>query len=267
MHPILFRLGPLEIRTYGLMLSAAFLIGVWLAGRRASARGVAPAHVYDISIAIILAAVVGARAYYVILHWRDFSLDPLSALYVWEGGLAMYGGLILSLVTAGLFCRARGVPFQKMADIVAPSLAIGVSVTRVGCFFNGCCFGRPTTSMLGVKFPPASEAGSIFFGKAIHPTQLYSSLYGLIIFLVLLAMDRRPRRDGFLIGLFLTLYSASRFAVDFLRYYDPETTFQLSHVTFNYNQVISLFLFLFGVILILLPGSASWKESRERGGE
>jgi phosphatidylglycerol:prolipoprotein diacylglycerol transferase len=255
MHPILFQLGPFQIRMYGILLSAAFLIGVRLAGRRGAARGIAPATIHDLAIVIIVSAIIGARGFYILTHRAEYAADPLSMLKVWEGGLSMYGGVLLAIASSALFARSKSLPFGRIADVVAPSLAIGAALTRVGCYFNGCCFGRPTSSAFGTLFPPRSEAGFVFFGERIHPTQLYASFYSLVIFLVLLGVDRRIRgggvvRDGFLFGLFLMLQGAARFTVDFYRYYAPGSTFPLFGVLFNYNQVVSLFLFLFGLTLI-----------------
>jgi phosphatidylglycerol:prolipoprotein diacylglycerol transferase len=251
MYPVLLELGPLQIRAYGVLLSLAFVIGVWMAARKGAKQGIEPSLTLDLSIVVILASIIGSRAYYVLVNWIEFSDDPLSAFSVWRGGLSMYGGLILAFIASYVFLRKKQLSFNRMADIVAPSLAIGVAVTRIGCFFNGCCFGRATSSFPGMSFPPNSEAGYVLFGKMLHPTQLYSSIYGLFIFLILLVAGRRPLREGALFGLFLVLYSVSRFSIDFLRYYDPNSSFEIAGVTFNYNHIVSLLLFLYGVIAII----------------
>ena len=158
MHPLLFEIGPIHIRTYGVLLSLAFLTGVWLAAKRGRERGIAPSFIYDLSIVIILSAIAGSRIYYVAVNYDTFALDPLSILWIWEGGLSMYGGFIAALLASCFFSRSKGLSFRTVADIVSPSLAIGVAITRVGCFFNGCCFGRETTSFVGIEFPAFSEA-------------------------------------------------------------------------------------------------------------
>ena len=251
MYPVLFELGPFQIRTYGVLLSVAFLIGVWLAAKRGKRRGIDTPLIYDLAIVIIISAIAGARAYYILVQREAYAGNLLSVLKVWEGGLSMYGGVILAIVASYIFLRSKKVSFNKVADVIAPSLAIGVMVTRIGCFFNGCCFGRATTASIGVLFPPYSEAGRIFFGERVHPTQLYSSLYGLAIFLILITIDRRPHRDGVLFAMFLVLYSLSRFIIDFFRYYAPSSTLTLIGFTFSYNQVISVFLFLYGLVVVL----------------
>lgn len=236
MHPDLFRIGPLTLHAYGLMLTLSFILGLLLALRRAPRRHVAREHVLDLFQIIILAAIVGARILFVVFHldlyedrwWRVFAL--------WEGGLTLYGGLLLAIAAAWLYLRLRRVPFLVMADVMAPSLGLGIMVTRVGCFLNGCCYGLPTDCPLGVRFPPGSEAAEtartllvreqgvspldIPLAPAIHPAQLYASLGGALILAILLLLDRRPRRPGFLFAAFLVLYGIHRFVVDQFRYYE-----------------------------------------------
>jgi len=253
MHPILFDLGPFEVRTYGVLLSLAFLLGIGMSVKRGVKRGFPSSLVYDLSMVIILSAIIGSRAYYVLLHVGEFTGSPLSALRVWEGGLAMDGGIVLSVLAGSLFLRARRVSIRRLADVIAPALAFGIAITRIGCYYNGCCFGIPVNTSLGRVFPPGSEAGYRFPHEAIHPTQLYSSLSGLGIFLILIVVDRCPRREGFLFGLTLVLNSMARFGIDYLRYYSPRSSFEVMGRAFTFNQGISLALLLLGVAFMAWP--------------
>jgi phosphatidylglycerol:prolipoprotein diacylglycerol transferase len=257
MHPVLFDLGPIQIRTYGVLLSFAFLFGLWLAVKRGRDRGIDTPLIYDLAIVIILSAIAGSRAYYVFVNREYYEGNLLSALKVWEGGLSMYGGVILAIAASFVFSRQKKVRFNKIADVIAPSLAIGLMVTRVGCFFNGCCFGKTTSIFTGMVFPSNSEAGRILFGETIHPTQLYASLYGLIIFLILIVVDRKSHRDGFLFALFLIFYSVSRFVIDFFRYYDDSSIFTLLGIDLGYNQVISVILFIYGMVFVFRSRGSS----------
>ncbi len=263
MHPLLFEIGPIHIRTYGVLLSLAFLIGVWLAAKRGRDRGVAPSFIYDLAIVIILSAIAGSRIYYVVVHYDSFAVDPLSALRIWEGGLSMYGGFIAALLASYLYSSSKGLSFRKVADIVAPTLAIGVAITRVGCFFNGCCFGKATTFFAGVEFPPFSEAGRVFGTVPVHPTQLYASLLALGILWVLIRIDRRNSPEGTLFGAFLVLYSILRFVIDFARYYSVRSTFEFMEIVLTYNQIISLLLLIFGILFLRHSPIALREESRE----
>ena len=149
-----------------------------------------------------------------------------------------------------------------MADIVAPSIALGLAFTRVGCFLSGCCFGKPTTLPWGVTFPADCPAGAVSSLEAaargvdhlaLHPTQLYASAYGLVIFVLVLAVERHLHRRGATFGALLVLYGIARFTVDFFRYYEANARV-LAGLTFN--QVISAGLFSIGLLLLFRPRAA-----------
>jgi phosphatidylglycerol:prolipoprotein diacylglycerol transferase len=248
LHPILIELGPLKIYSYGFMLALSFFVGILLAGRRAEKRGVSKEIVQDLSIILIILAVVGSRTLYIITH-RDHYHSIIDIIALWQGGATYYGGLVLTLLGALIYLRRKGVSFLKMADICAPSIAFGVFLTRIGCFLSGCCFGSPTECPLGMSFPPDSPAGFLFPGSAVHPAQLYSSFYGIAIFVILILFDRRRYHDGFLFALLCILYGAARFTVDFFRYYDESAMMTAS---LTVNQGISVALALFGLILLVI---------------
>jgi phosphatidylglycerol:prolipoprotein diacylglycerol transferase len=218
--PILFRRGDLPIRSYGLMMAVAFLVGIWLARRRARAANLNPDIIIDLALVVIIASIAGARAAYVAVHWDFYRLEPASIVRIWDGGLTQYGGLSAGIIAGLLFFRLRGVDPWRGADIVAPSLAAGVAVGRLGCFLNGCCFGLPCDLPWAVTFGPQSAAGAQFPHLALHPTQIYESLAAACVLLILLIADRRKPFDGFLLWFFVMLLSAYRFAVDPLRYYE-----------------------------------------------
>jgi phosphatidylglycerol:prolipoprotein diacylglycerol transferase len=127
----------------------------------------------------------------------------------------------------------------------------------MGCFLNGCCFGKECHLPWAVKFPPTSPAGSVMGDLPLHPTQLYSSLYGLIIFIILILLDRFKSTDGLLIGMFLLLYGVSRFIVDFFRYYE-EQMFVIAGLEFN--QLVSLIMFFAGTLIVVFR----WKASKSK---
>jgi len=260
LHPVLVALGPLEIKSYGLMLAIAFVSGYLVAVHRARARGIDQNAVLDLSFYILLAAIAGSRAFYVLTHLAEFSPRPLAVFYIWEGGLSMMGGVLLALAVSWFFLKIRGIGFYDMADLLAPSIALGVGITRIGCFLYGCCYGLPTEACLGVHFPLDSAAGS-HFHQAIHPTQLYESAYGFVFFGILMLVDRlRPPR-AVLFGLFLVLYSAARFTVDFFRYYEPDQYVLSQPVALTNNQLILVALFAYGAWLVLSRLARQGKSS------
>ena len=247
MHPILIELGKLKIYSYGFMLALSFFLGIQLAGRRAAARGIRREILYDLSIVLILCAVLGSRGLYILTH-RDHFHSILDIIALWQGGATYYGGLILALAGAVVFLRRARVPFFTVADICAPSIAMGIALTRIGCFLSGCCFGRPTASSIGIVFPEGCPAGYTYPGEAIHPTQLYASLYGLVILIVLIALERRKYFEGYTFSILCVLYGLARFTVDFFRFYEKSA---LVGNLLTVNQVLSVGLVLVGLFLFL----------------
>jgi phosphatidylglycerol:prolipoprotein diacylglycerol transferase len=254
-HPILIELGPLKIYSYGLMLALSFWIGILLAARRAAKRGINPNHIYDMSIILILAAVIGSRTLYILTHRADYR-SLLDIIALWQGGATFYGGFILALAGAVIYIRKRRLSFLLVADACAPSIALGFFFTRIGCFLSGCCFGHPTKSFIGVVFPPHSPAGYYCGGCALHPTQLYDSLYGLVTALVLLLIDRKRPFTGFTFGMLCILYGAGRFTIDFFRYYEPSA---MVGKLLTVSQLMSLVLIGVGVALIAVLSARARK--------
>jgi len=217
---ILCHMGPLPIRSFGVMVALAFLVGILIGRRRAAKAGLNPDLIIDLAFFVMLTSIAGARAAFVFVHWDLFRADPGGILRIWDGGLAQYGGVVVGVVVGLLFFARRGVDPWKGADIVAPSLAAGVAIGRIGCFLNGCCFGRPFDGAWGVVMNAPSAAAYEFPGVRLHPTQIYESLAALAIFFILLRVERRKPYDGFLLWLFVILLSTYRFFIDPLRAYD-----------------------------------------------
>lgn len=261
MYPELLRLGRFEIRAYGMMLAISFLVGIYWSMYRAQKRGIDRNHIMDISVFIVLCAIVGARFMYVVTHLEEFrghwldTINPFpSSGEIGIGGLTMLGGVILALTAILIYCQIKKISVLRLCDVMAPAFGLGIFLTRIGCFLNGCCFGRPSDLPWGMTFPLISLAGSILPDVHLHPTQLYSSFYGLVILIVILLLDRKPRFDGFLLSVFFMLYGVFRFVVDFMRYYDYEPSVRL-HVfgmLFTINQVISFLMFLGGLFFFVV---------------
>jgi len=250
LHPVLYKIGPLTLRTYGLFLAVSFILAIALSVRRGEIRGVDRKDVLDLCFIIMVSSIIGSRLYYILTHLGEYAASPLRVFAVWEGGLSMFGGVVLALVASKIFMDRRGLSFTRLGDIIAPALMLGTFFTRIGCYMNGCCFGLPTKSSLGIIFPPDCIAGSYFPGTAIHPTQLYSSAAALIIFIVLLAVDRPNLKQGFLFGLMFVLYSTGRFLIEGLRFADEGGIFLQTPVTVTYNQLIAAALFALGLFFM-----------------
>jgi len=245
LRPILFQLGTFPIRSYGLLVAAAFMVGIWIARRRAAKNGYDPDIIIDLSVIVILVSILGARLAYVFVRWSYYQHDVLGIFRIWEGGLALYGGLVAGALVGLWFFRRRGIDMWAGADLVVPSLAMGVAIGRIGCFLNGCCYGKVCEQSWGVVFSENSPAGMHYPGAHLHPTQLYESFLGLVLFFVLLAADRRKPFDGFLLWLFVILLSVSRFLIDPVRQYGTESiAFRSGALTLTNNQVFSVALVL-----------------------
>lgn len=256
MHPVLLELGRFQIRSYGFMLAVSFLLGIWLAGRRAKRFGIDPQKVLDLSVIIILSAVVGSRLLYVVFHLDQYR-NPLEVFALWQGGATFYGGFLLAMAASYWWVQRNGIAFLTIADVMAPSIGLGLVFTRIGCFLSGCCYGKPTDGPLGVVFPPDSPAGSAAIALAhqlgrdhvaLHPTQVYSSIKGLVIFTVLMALQPKLTKQGSTFGLLLVLYGIGRFVVDFFRMYEDNARILFG---LSFNQGISVVLIAIGCYLLL----------------
>ncbi|MBU0742848.1 prolipoprotein diacylglyceryl transferase [bacterium] len=252
MHPHLFGI----VKTFGLLLALSFVIGFWLSVRRGRRRGFDPNLVLDFCLTVMISSLIGVRLFYVATHAGEF--EPwYEVFFIWKGGLTLYGGIILAILAVWFFCRRRRIAFLPLADVLAPQVALGIGITRLGCFLNGCCYGRPTDGPLGISFPETCAAGWETGCAALHPTQLYSSAAGFAVFALLILWERRSSFPGATFARFLSLYGLTRFLVDLFRHYDPGDMGPLGITT---SQWISVVLFGAGCWLMLTRRSAGESE-------
>jgi phosphatidylglycerol:prolipoprotein diacylglycerol transferase len=216
---VVLQLGPLTFRWYGILMASAMAIGLWLAYREAVRRGVDPDSLLKASELGLLGGLVGARLYYVAFNLDYYTRFPAKILAVWEGGLAIHGGVLGGLLLGGGYALWRGLPAVTYLDIAAPSLALGQAIGRWGNFFNEEAFGTPTDLpwrlYISVPHRPAQYVQDEFF----HPTFLYESVWDLLVFIVLVGVfrDRFERAPGALFLAYLGLYSVGRFITEALR--------------------------------------------------
>ncbi len=243
MHPVLFTIGPVTLYTYGAMLVVALLVCVWQATRAArhlpgAFVAVTGERLVDLICLSVLGGIIGGRLVYVLLHGESFTRSPLDALAIWQGGLVWYGGLLGGLLTAWWYVRAKRLVWWRVADQVAPFLALGHAVGRIGCFLNGCCYGKPTDAWCGVVFPGDPHA--------VIPTQLFEALGLWALYLVLRRLQRPEvlRRPGRLSGVYCIGYAVLRFLIEYVR---GDQTIAWAGLTLQ--QLISLGVLFVGVIL------------------
>ena len=265
-EPLKF-IGITFIRSYGVMLALSFLLGVYFAMRRAAKAKIDPNHIVDLSFVVLIAAIVGSRFFYVIYHLDEFSnnildiINPFHSSYVGIAGLSMMGGVILAMIAAFAFFSIKKMNPWPITDVMMPMFALGVAITRIGCFLNGCCFGLPTHSELGVIFPSDSMAGFQFPDTPLLPTQLFESVAGLAILGVVLWSERFKRFDGHSFWITVGLYSAWRFFIDFFRYYEPSMVVKMFGYGFSRNQVLSALMFFVSIIAYLVMYSSNKRRA------
>jgi phosphatidylglycerol:prolipoprotein diacylglycerol transferase len=215
MHPIAFHVGSFPVHWYGVMMGIAFLAGLWTAGRRGVRDGFAPEKIQDTATWLIVGAIVGARAVYVATYWNEqFAGRPLSEVFmVQHGGLVYFGGLIGAALACILFARIKKLPMWKLADVLAPSIALGSMFGRIGCLLNGCCYGRPCSLPWAIHFPPGHET----YPNGVHPTEIYDALFNLALYVALAWLYRRKKFDGQVFAIYLLCYAVTRSIVELFR--------------------------------------------------
>jgi len=241
MYPILFKAGMIEIHAYGFFLALAFLVAILVSMRYARKEGLDPLVILDLSIYVIIAGIIGARALYLFEDLDFFLKNPAEIIMVHHGGLAFLGGFLLSMVVIAVFAKRKGISFLKLLDAISPGSALGYAFGRIGCFLNGCCFGLPTKLPWGIVFPTGSLAGNCYPGETLQPTQLYSALSMVIVSLILAWLYRAKKFDGQIILWGIVLYALYRFLMEFIRY-NPIRWLFLSQY-----QWLVLILFIFGI--------------------
>ncbi len=252
MHPIILDLGLLQIRSYGLLLAIAFMVSIYWGTLRGQKHGFQPDMIMDLSIYILISSIIGARLYYVTFHWHLYADNPLSVFKVWEGGLSIQGGVLLGMLVSYFYVKRARLPFYKLADTLIPCLALGQAVGRLGCFFNGCCYGGPCDLPWGVVFPPESSAGMEYPGIAVHPTQLYAVLYSLVICGILWLADKVKPVEGFTFFLYFVLMGIARFSIDFIREFDKSFFLPLLGLNLTASQITALAMIAFGAVMLVV---------------
>ncbi len=220
MHPILVQIGPLTIRYYGLMYVIAIAVGFLLLVREVRRKGLplSTENLLDLLLWTVPVAVIGARIYYVAFHWDYYGAHPVDIVKIWEGGLAIHGGVLAGIAVVFFYARAKKAPFWALTDALVPSLILGQAIGRIGNLMNGDAFGTPTTLPWGIRFPPESPAGMAYPGQATHPSMIYEMLLNLAIFAILWWGGRkRGHNDGFATAMYFILYALARSLVSFTR--------------------------------------------------
>ncbi|MEG5057242.1 prolipoprotein diacylglyceryl transferase [Microcoleus sp. A2-C5] len=221
--PIIFQLGPVAIRWYGLLIASAVLIGVSLSQYLAEKRRVNPELLGDLAIWLVLGAIPCARIYYVAFEWPQYAQRPEDIIAIWKGGIAIHGAILGGTIAALIFAKIQRVSFWQLADLVAPSAILGQAIGRWGNFFNSEAFGSPTDLPWKLYIPPNSRPIGYANFEYFHPTFLYESLWNLTVFGLLLTLFFRDLqgkirlKTGALFLVYIAAYSSGRVWIEGLR--------------------------------------------------
>lgn len=227
MYPILLKLGPITIYSYGFFLALAYLTASMLAEKAAKKKGIAPQLISNLCLLCLISGVLGARIFFITLNLSFFKENPREIIMLQHGGLVWYGGLISALTTGLIYIKIKKQPLLATLDLVAPYLALAQAIGRIGCFFNGCCYGKPW---------PAYQIS--------YPTQIISFLVMFFAFLILSAWHTRNLKSGSVFFSYLAIYSAKRFFIEFLRGDSP-----IIFLGLTMFQLISIGIFIATLIL------------------
>jgi phosphatidylglycerol:prolipoprotein diacylglycerol transferase len=255
LHPILFKIGSITLYTYGLFVALGFMSAIWFASRRAVTKGVAikSQEITDLFLVILVSAILGARLFYVIQNFSLFSAHPLDVFKIWNGGLVFYGGFMVALVAAMIYVKKKGFDLWSTADLLAPAIALGHAVGRLGCLFAGCCYGKACDLPWAITFTNPESLAPL--NISLHPTQLYAVASNLIIFAVLLLVDGKSIFSGALFWFYILLYGIFRSVLEIFRGDDRgEFMFQV----ISPSQTIGMTMALVALIMLM------WLYGRSR---
>lgn len=236
MYPEVISLSPLTLRSYGLLIAIGVFLSLFWMTRAARKFGFPPEEkVFDLVFVVVISGFLGARLFYVVQEWSWYRTHPLEVFQIWKGGLVYYGGMVASFI--GFYCYVRLVrlPFLASSDFVIPYIALSHAFGRVGCFLNGCCYGKVCDFPWAVKFPSLPEP--------VHPTQLYEAVFNLALFGFLAWLYARRRFAGEVTFFYLIVYGVGRFLLEFFRGDQTPWFYSLT-----LHQVLSLGFILMGIL-------------------
>ncbi|MBF0240958.1 MAG: prolipoprotein diacylglyceryl transferase [Desulfamplus sp.] len=246
MHPVLFKFGSLTLYTYGLFVALGFLGAVAFANHRAKKNGIGKDEMSDLFFLILISSIIGARILYVIVNFNEFESDPISVFKIWNGGLVFYGGFIAALLAAFLFVKKKGLLLGKTADIVAPAIALGHAIGRIGCFFAGCCYGEMCDLPWAVTFSDPNSLAPLHV--SLHPTQIYEAISNFILVFILIFVDRNKQTDGVTFWSYIFFYGAMRAFIETFRG-DPRGDFITTSL--SVSQGIGIVLSIVGLFMVI----------------
>lgn len=232
------KIGPIVFHSYGLFVALGILTGMLYLQRQLKKRKIDPDVAYNMGLLATIGGIIGARLFYVIGNYKDFAKEPLQILAVQSGGLVWFGGLFGACLLCAIYLRRTGLSLPLIADLTAPGIALGFAVGRIGCLLNGDDYGKPTSLPWGMAFPIGSPPVFV----PVHPTQIYESLLGLVIFALLIKYRKKFSAEGSLFWFMFALFGVERFLMEFIRV----------------NQIVFAGLTIYHFISIVMVAVSCW---------
>ncbi|MCX5666860.1 MAG: prolipoprotein diacylglyceryl transferase [Candidatus Omnitrophica bacterium] len=233
MHPIIAKIGPLYVYSYGMMVAIGFAVATLLAYKHADEFGINKEKIIDLGIVMLICGIIGARSVYVALNFQYYIRNGLEIINLTKGGLVWYGAFIFGMIASAWFLKKSRISFWTAADLFAPYIALAQAFGRIGCLLNGCCYGSAAPS--GFTF------GVVFPGESIsrYPTQIFSAISLFLIFVILRIWQKKRHFAGEIFLGYGLLYSVKRFGVEFFRGDYPKILYGLT-----ISQLISIVIFI-----------------------
>ncbi|MEO0281408.1 MAG: prolipoprotein diacylglyceryl transferase [candidate division WOR-3 bacterium] len=269
MHRIIFHFGNITLYSYGLMQAIGFLASLLVIFQLSKKSKISKDVLFDLSVWVIIGGIIGARIWFVVENFNIYKDEILSIIKIWEGGMVFYGGFFGGVIAGLIYIKRNHLDLLKVGDIFMTSFPLGIFFGRIGCFLNGCCYGK-ISETFGLRFPRENfpppyqeqlEKGlikpDVCCSLPVIPTQLVESFTMLIVFFILYYLyNRKKFFDGFIFYSFFIIYGIERFLVDFLREYSKNA---LVFKFFSLSQITSLLIILFSSILLF----TTYKKSKK----
>lgn len=253
--PIIFNIGHFALRWYGLIILVAMQVGIWLTAREAERKGFKKDDFYGAAIWIIVAGLIGARLFHVLDHWsHEYAADPIRALYIWQGGLAIWGAIVGGVIAGALVAWRYGWRLPKLLDAAAPGLVLAQAIGRIACVITGDAMGKPTSGPFGFAYT-SPNALVPQLNVYYTPMPVYELVINLAIFALLWQLRKRNWADGTLFLVYLTLYSVERFFLAFT------SSYRIIAFGLTQSQIVAAFGFTIGVALLVLTSRKLSKQA------
>lgn len=239
MKPILFKIGSLPIRSWGVLVALGFIAGLYVAQKRAKNYNIDSNKIYDLSFYILVTGIISGRLVFILFDLNHYLKNPLQIIMFQNGGMAIHGALIGSFIAAYIFCRKNNISLLNVGDLLGPSVLLGQAIGRLGCFLNGDDYGYVTKSFLGVTFPGLGNQPRL-------PTQLFETFFDLIAFALLIFLSKKIKKEGQIFYISIIFYSVIRFGVELFRD-------DMGHIIgwLTYGEAVSIVMILIAAIALV----------------